>query len=291
MGWEDRGGRIYYYRKERKGGSVRSVYVPALVAQIAGLDVAQRRAEAEAARDLIQLDRAAERRAVRACTALRLVVARWLTAAGYHTHKRQWRRRRMIKHLPARGSDSRAEVERTELLAQALGADDPSAAAKELVAEWLAQPGGWRDGGDLMGAALQSAVDTAGGPAYFGREALKRGVEEMRAELQFEQSTLPERLLIEQVLLCWVRLGVLEQAQTATMRGGQHFAYLNYLETATTHAQRRYTNAIQSLARVRRLLAPRGARVLVNALVVNAQTGPEAITVRAEGVGQLGGGR
>ena len=27
MGWEDRNGRSYYYRKERTGGRVRSVYV------------------------------------------------------------------------------------------------------------------------------------------------------------------------------------------------------------------------------------------------------------------------
>jgi hypothetical protein len=258
---------------------------------LAALLVAQTRAEGAETRELIRLDRAAERRAVRACAALRLVVERWLMAAGYHTHKRQWRRRRMAKQLTTSEPTTRAEVEHLALLAQALGATDPSAAAKELVAEWLAQPGGWRDGGDLMGAALRGAVDTAGGAAYFGREALKRGVEEMRAELQFEQSTLPERLLIEQVLLCWVRLGVLEQAQTATMRGGQQFAYLNYLEMATTHAQRRYTNAIQSLARVRRLLAPRGARVLVNALVMNAQTGRGAITVHAEEARQLGDGR
>jgi hypothetical protein len=292
MGWENRSGRTYYYRKERKGGSVRSVYVSGIIAPLADLSVAQRRAEGAEVRALIRLDRAADARAVRACAALRLVVERWLTAAGYHTHKRQWRRRRMAKQLTTGAPNTREDVEHLELLTQAIMADDPSDAAKRLVTEWLAVPGAWREhGGDLMGSALRGAVQAAPASGYCDREALRRGVEEMRAELQFEQSTLPERLLIEQVLLCWVRLGVLEEAQTATMRGTHQFSYLNYLEMATTHAQRRYTNAIQSLARVRRLLAPRGARVLVNALVVSAQTGREAITVPAEDVRQLGVGR
>ena len=76
----------------------------------------------------------------------------------------------------------------------------------------------------------------------------------MKAELGFDDSTLPERLLIEQVLLCWLRLSLLEREQAQALTSRLPYAYLNHLQAATTQAQRRYTNAISSLARVRRLL-------------------------------------
>jgi hypothetical protein len=172
-----------------------------------------------------------------------------------------------------------------------VGSDEPSEAAKALVREWLAPLGAWREDGDLMGLALSGAVKSAVASGHFYQESLKRGVEEMRAELGYEGSSLPERLLIEQVLLCWVRLGVLERSRTYAMGGGQAYSYLNYLEAALTLAQRRYTNAIQSLARVRRLMHPRAARVQVNAVVMSGRPAPEAITVPPEDVRQLKGGR
>jgi hypothetical protein len=192
----------------------------------------------------------------------------------------------MVKTLKPAGS--RAACEELELIAQAIVSPDPSEAAKALVAEWLSPAGAWKEGGDLMGYSLKGAVECAADSAYYSQESLKRGVEEMRAELGYEDSTLPERLLIEQVLLCWVRLGVLERSQTHSMKGSQPYAWLNYLETATTLAQRRYTNAIQSLARVRRLMRPRGPIFQVNVLNVSADRKPEAITVEAR---QLGDGR
>lgn len=100
MAWEtrERGGR-YYYRKEREGGRVRSVYVGAgLFGQSAAL-------LAEMERKNRELERAAFRReiekqeAVDACIdeigeLLEQLMTAALIASGYHQHKRQWRRRR-----------------------------------------------------------------------------------------------------------------------------------------------------------------------------------------------------
>lgn len=99
MGWETRGGRSYYYRKEREGARVRSVYVGAGVmgrglALLDGLG----RAEAEERRAELMREREADEIVEAEIAALGEMVETLTTAAmlaaGYHTHKREWRRLR-----------------------------------------------------------------------------------------------------------------------------------------------------------------------------------------------------
>jgi hypothetical protein len=102
MGWEfrERGG-CYYYRKERDGSRVRSVYVGK-----AGNDTARmlasfevlRRDEDKERRDSEKELRAFDERLDRALDNLSeltgLLTVAALLASGYHTHNRQWRRKR-----------------------------------------------------------------------------------------------------------------------------------------------------------------------------------------------------
>jgi hypothetical protein len=96
MGWEQRGSHQYFYRKERQGSHVRSVYVgrgeiahlisqfqasSIVVERIARANTVHESKEAEAVFDL-------------ANDLIQLVTQAALLTAGYHTHKRQWRRKR-----------------------------------------------------------------------------------------------------------------------------------------------------------------------------------------------------
>lgn len=99
MGWEERGGRRYYYRKWREGGRVASEYVggdelAVMLASLYAADRAERAVERE-------WEREARRREVEAEAALdattemaTTLTAATLLAAGCHMHKGQWRRRR-----------------------------------------------------------------------------------------------------------------------------------------------------------------------------------------------------
>ncbi len=99
MGWEERGSGSYYYRKERSGGRVRSVYVGTGsmargLALLDGLDRAEKADERDAREREREADEIAEAVASAAgvvCDTLRTAV---LLAEGFHTHKRQWRRTR-----------------------------------------------------------------------------------------------------------------------------------------------------------------------------------------------------
>ncbi len=99
MGWEERRGRSYYYRKERTGARVRSVYVGSgLTAHFAAKLDATERTEAKQKRRAEQRARQSELAKDEELNALgdlvRQVTAAHLLAEGFHRHKRQWRRKR-----------------------------------------------------------------------------------------------------------------------------------------------------------------------------------------------------
>lgn len=99
MPWEERNGGRYFYRKVREGGRVFSVYEGGgLAGQIAAerqkaATVERTRTRAELRREAAKQDRIdgligeAEVIAGRVAGAM-------LEAAGYHSHKRQWRLKR-----------------------------------------------------------------------------------------------------------------------------------------------------------------------------------------------------
>src|SRR5690349_5715904 len=98
MPWMTRkSGKTYYYRKQRRGGRVNSIYVPidqAEGAAQADLERAQQRAAAREA----QREAAATRAQVQAVQrAVRSEIAQTLAQAGYHNHKGEWRKRRVAR--------------------------------------------------------------------------------------------------------------------------------------------------------------------------------------------------
>ncbi len=100
MGWETRGGKSYYYHKERDGASVRSVYVGSneTAQLIAQLDKLQSD-EQEGKRALTRIERERWQEQDAELDALSKIVDEvmkaTLIAQGFHQHKRQWRRKRI----------------------------------------------------------------------------------------------------------------------------------------------------------------------------------------------------
>lgn len=99
MGWEQRGTNRYYYRKEREGSRVKSVYVGN--SEIANLisSFESRSTELEKllrARKSIEVQEfeRIETAIDRAVELGQLFTQAMLLTAGFHTHRRQWRRKR-----------------------------------------------------------------------------------------------------------------------------------------------------------------------------------------------------
>ncbi len=99
MAWETRGNGRYYYRKVRDGAHVRSEYLGAgmLAEAHAAIDEIDRHSAAAgraAWAVTVQAERAIDEAADEAADVAEALTAAVLIAAGYHTHRRQWRRQR-----------------------------------------------------------------------------------------------------------------------------------------------------------------------------------------------------
>ena len=106
-----------------------------------------------------------------------------------------------------------------------------------------------------MGALAESQVlDTiVNGSGQGMRECWRRRLESMRTDLGYADSSALERLLIQQVTLCWLNLNLIEYRHTNIMKQSITLNLGMYWEKRLTMAQRRFTRACDSLARVRRL--------------------------------------
>ena len=99
MGWENRNGNTYYYRKRRDGKRVTSVYVGnGCIGQIAEAMDMDERVENRQARVNWQREkeraRAIDDRLNEIERRVRTFTRAFLLVSGYHPHKRQWRRKR-----------------------------------------------------------------------------------------------------------------------------------------------------------------------------------------------------
>jgi hypothetical protein len=99
MGWEQRGNNSYYYKKEREGSRVRSVYigrgevaqmVSKLQSSSSELEKLMRAKRSIEANELERVEATLDR----AIELTQLFTEATLLTASFHTHRRQWRRKR-----------------------------------------------------------------------------------------------------------------------------------------------------------------------------------------------------
>jgi hypothetical protein len=103
MGWEQRGNHSYYYRKQRIGARVRSVYVGRgrIADMTAALDAVQqrdlereRRKEQQEQHTSQVLDASIDASIELLAKLVSTLTEAVLVAHGFHQHKRQWRKKR-----------------------------------------------------------------------------------------------------------------------------------------------------------------------------------------------------
>ena len=114
----------------------------------------------------------------------------------------------------------------------------------------------WRLLGDLSEFAYNRLVDASVGDQVPLRESLKTGRLAMRQDLGYEEAAALERLLIDQVVLCWLRMSHVEFHHAAISNRDTPLSLRDHWERKLSATQRRYLRACETLARVRRLRLP-----------------------------------
>lgn len=124
-----------------------------------------------------------------------------------------------------------------------------------LRARFDAEPGLWRQVGNLARLTELAILRNAFGKDLYAREAIQRQARAMRAELGGDQPSPLERLLVDRIVLCWL------SAHYAEIIYAQNMKELSLAGTEShqkriDRAHRRYLGAITALAQVRRLQLP-----------------------------------
>jgi len=147
-----------------------------------------------------------------------------------------------------------AEIEEAQEILRRTNTENPSeedvAALRRLLSHI---PDLWRAGGELAEYARLKLIQSISTRPLV-QEFVKAGSKHICRSLGYDDAPEIERLLIDQVVLCWLRLNLLEVQYTA-VRNQQTMTIdqANFLEKRLDYAQRRYLRACETLARVRKI--------------------------------------
>jgi len=113
-------------------------------------------------------------------------------------------------------------------------------------------PEAWRVVGDLASQVRLGLVLELNRPAS-SRESIEHGMRALGQALGYNEGPALERLLIDQVVLCWLRMYLMEGWYSQRQEQGGPLAVMEHAEKVLSATQRRYLRAIETLARVRKL--------------------------------------
>ena len=111
----------------------------------------------------------------------------------------------------------------------------------------------------LSSLAVRSWVDLLASPGpgtEIARRTIEKEIERKRNEAAGEDPSPLERLLAERVALCWVAATYADAEYARKIKVGMSFREGEYFARRCEQTTRQLLKAIESLARVRRLLTP-----------------------------------
>jgi hypothetical protein len=140
-----------------------------------------------------------------------------------------------------------------------LAATGDEQASQALIKACQTVPRLWEILSTLSSMAVRSWVGllTPAGPGTeITRLTIEKEIERKRTEVAGEVSSPLERLLAERVALCWVAANYADAEYARKLKSGMSFREGEYYSKRCEQTNRQLLKAIESLARVRRLLTP-----------------------------------
>lgn len=119
------------------------------------------------------------------------------------------------------------------------------------VRDWaVANPpdvGVWRGLSTMIESSLCHLLSESQGT----RAMIDIEIKAMRDAMGYDESSEIEKLMINRVMMCWLRVMQAEQAYTAVNKGGGMIAHIEFGQRSLMRANNQYARAVESLARVR----------------------------------------
>ena len=119
----------------------------------------------------------------------------------------------------------------------------------------LNEPGGlWRIEGDLAQQAALATIRKIQATEAI-KSSIRAGIVAIKDDLGYQNAPALEKLLIEQVVMSWLRMNLTEYNYTNIMMGESiSLPWADYWERRLGAAQWRYLRACETLVRVRKLI-------------------------------------
>lgn len=273
MALERRDGRVYHYTTERAGGRVVRRYggsgrIAVLAQQLDDSTRELRKLDRWDARDRLNGLRWRNAKLTKWLARASAAVAAALTAAGWHQHRREWRKKRgcamaTLAAVPT-ADQARATWDPSELSRMAgelppdireKAAKGDKAAAAEVAAFVDANPAAAALWGDLGRRVVQRWVEAYAGDCLTTRRAVWRVASDLRAGLAGPSPSFLDVLLAERVVLGWVFLHYCE-ADYARRLAKLTWKESEYHTRRIETAHRNLMSACRTLAKVKRRNLP-----------------------------------
>ncbi len=129
--------------------------------------------------------------------------------------------------------------------------------------------------GNVNKTIFDSILETMAGESAFGRETMQRYIKNMKTELGYHTSTFVEQMLIDEVVMRWLRLQSMEHDHKNVTYREHRFAEGLYYDKRLHLAQARYLKAVETLAKVRKMIAAtqaKGAKMFKNLMSKEQKT-------------------
>ena len=131
--------------------------------------------------------------------------------------------------------------------------EDPDPSDVSELRRFLAdQPELWSYAGDISQHARNLMIKHLDGTPALA-ESLSVGLRELERRLGSAEASPLEKLLIDQVVVCWLHFWTIQYRYSNVMNEQHSLPLGSYWEKRLTQAQSRFLKAIQTLARVRKI--------------------------------------
>lgn len=114
--------------------------------------------------------------------------------------------------------------------------------------------------GNLQHSIFKAILGKAVGHSAFGREATTRYIEQMKVELGYAASSFVEKMLIDEIVLRWLRLQVADNDHKNIIYKEHTVQTGMYVEKQLYLTQKRFLQSIETLIKVRKMLAATQAK-------------------------------